>query len=63
MSPERFNHLLCLVEESIIKRITQFRMLISPQERLALTLRFLASGESQHELFISYWQGNNLAGN
>ena len=49
MSPERFNHLLSLVEDSI-KCDTNFRKSISPAERLYITLRFLASGDSQQSL-------------
>lgn len=54
MSPERFDHLLSLVSPLISKEDTNFRKSISAGERLALTLRFLASGDSQislHYLF------------
>ena len=54
MSPERFDHLLTLVTPFITKEGTNFRKPISAAERLAVTLRFLASGDSQislHYLF------------
>ena len=46
ISPERFDPLLSLVEEKIKKKI-HIREPISPAERLAITLRYLALGNSQ----------------
>ena len=57
MSPERFSHLLSLFQERIEKRDTQFRKSISAEERLVLTLRFLASGQSQQSLSFSFRVG------
>ena len=54
MSPNRFEHLLKLVSPLINKKTTRFREPISPPQRLALTLRFLATGESQQSLSFSY---------
>ena len=54
MSPDRFNHLLSLVEPLIRKSDTRFRKSISAGERLALTLRFLANGNSQQTLSYSF---------
>ena len=54
MSPERFDHLLGLVENSITKVDINFRKAISAEERLAVTLRLLASGESQQSLSFGY---------
>ena len=48
MSPERFQHLLSLVRPLIEKEDIKFRKAISPAERLAITLRFLATDDSQH---------------
>ena len=48
MSPERFDHLFSLVGPLISKLATRFRNPISPSERLAVTLRYLATGDSQH---------------
>ena len=54
MSPDRFNHLLSLVEPLIRESHTKFRKSISASERLALTLRFLAIGDSQQTLSYSF---------
>lgn len=45
MSPETFEHLLSLVGPSLIRVNTTMRKCLSPSERLAVTLRFLASGK------------------
>ena len=47
MSPERMEHLLPLIAPLIVKKGTNFRKVIPPAQRLMLTLRFLASGDSQ----------------
>ena len=54
MSPERFDALLGLVEPLISKQRTNFREPISAAERLSVTLRSLATGESQQSLSISF---------
>lgn len=46
MSPEDFAHLLALIEPMIRKKDTNYRSAIPPNERLAITLRFLATGDS-----------------
>ena len=46
VSPERFYHLLLLVEGKIFKDTLMWKA-ISPAEKLPLTLRFLATGECQ----------------
>lgn len=46
MSGEQFDHLLELVKPHIEKLNTNMRMCISASDRLVLTLRFLAAGES-----------------
>ena len=53
MTPNRFEHLVTLVAPLIEKRTTRFREPISASQRLALTLRFLATGESQQSLSFS----------
>jgi len=58
MSPERFDHLLSLVGPLIKKQDTKFREAITPGERLALTLRFLASGDSQVSLAFQFRVGD-----
>ena len=57
MSPERFQHLLDLVRPHIEKADTKFRKAISAAERLAITLRFLATGDSQQTLSFSFRVG------
>lgn len=47
MSPERFEHLLTLVGPLIAKKFCRSRKTISESERLLLTLRYLATGDSQ----------------
>ena len=59
MSPECFDHLLSLVEPLITKQTTRFREAISAGERLAVTLRYLASMESQQSLSFSYRMGKS----
>ena len=57
MTTNRFEHLVKLVAPLIEKRTTRFREPISASQRLALTLRFLATGESQQSLSFSYRVG------
>ena len=54
MSPNRYEHLLTLVAPLIQKKITRLRKPIEPDQRLAITLRYLATGESQQSLSLSY---------
>jgi len=46
MSPSEFEFLINLIGEKNLERDAAFRKAISVQERLALTLCFLASGDS-----------------
>ena len=54
MSPERFDHLLTLVSPKIAKKDTSFRKSIPAAERLALTLKYLATGDAQQSLSYSF---------
>ena len=54
MSPERFDHLLLSVTPLISKKVTKFRKSIHTNEGLALTLKFLASEESQISLSFQF---------
>ena len=57
MSPERFDHLLRLIGPIISKKNTSFRDAICAGERLSITLRFLASGDSQISLSFLFRVG------
>ena len=63
MSPAHFDHLLSLVSPLISKRVTNFQQPISAGERLAVTLRFFASGESQQSLSFAYRMGKSTVSN
>ena len=54
MSPDRFDHLLGLVTPLSTKKDARFRKAIPACERLALTLRFLATGESQISISFQF---------
>jgi len=53
MTAEEFNVLLGMVRPLITKQHTQMRRAISPRERLAVTMRFLATGGSAREIIDS----------
>ena len=61
MSPERFEHLLSLVGPFITKSQCRSREPIPPNERLMLTLRYLASGDSQQSLSFAFRVGRSTA--
>lgn len=50
MAKADFEHLLSMVEPKIARKDTPFRKAISARVRLALTLRFLATGDSYSSL-------------
>lgn len=54
MSYETFNQLFTLVEPKIRKEDTKFRKTIPSNERLALTLRYLVSGDSFASLSLVF---------
>ena len=53
MSPEPLDHLLSIVGPRLVKDCRSCKP-ISPGERLAVTIRFLASGDSQRSLYYAY---------
>ncbi|XP_046864368.1 putative nuclease HARBI1 [Xenia sp. Carnegie-2017] len=59
MSPERFDHLLSLMGPHIAKQTTRLRETISPSERLVITLRYLASGDSQQSQSFNFLIGRS----
>ena len=63
MSPQRFDHLLGIVGPSLTRQHTNFRSPISPGERLAVTLRFLATGDSMQTIAFSYRLGHSTVCN
>lgn len=54
MSYNTFNQLLALIAPKIKKEDTRFRKSIPPNERLALTLRYLATGDSFASLALLF---------
>ena len=53
MSSERMDHLLSMVGHRLVK-VCISRKPIPPAKRLAVTIRFLASGDSQRSFFYHY---------
>ena len=58
MSPETFNHLADLLRPLIAKEV-RCRIPISVEERLAVTLRYLATGNNQRDLAFSFKLGRS----
>ena len=63
MSPESFDYLLSKVRPHITKQPTKLQEPISPAERLALTIWYLASGDSQQSISFSYRIGKPTVSN
>ena len=63
MSPERFENLLQLVAPYVMKKPCRSRQTIAPAERLAITLRYLASGDSQQSQYFNFRVGRTTAWN
>ena len=59
MLPSTLNDLLRLVGPSLTKRTTNFRKPLSPELRIAVALRYLATGESQASLSYNYRIGRS----
>ena len=57
MSPNRLEHLLSLVGPFITKKSCRSREVISAEERLVLTLRYLATGDSQQSHSFNFLIG------
>ena len=63
MTSSRLEHLLCLVAPQITKQVTNYRKPIPPEQRLSLTLRHLATGESHISLSLQYRIGRQTIHN
>ena len=59
MSPAKFDELLSRVGPVISRRVTRMREPISPGERLAVTLRFLVTGDSMQTISFSFRLGHS----
>lgn len=62
MSPDRFKHLLSLVEDDIRKTSIR-RETVIPAERLAICLRYLATGDSQQSQSFNFRVGRSTVSN
>lgn len=60
MSPDMFDSLLNIVED-IITGSSRFRMPIQPEMKLAVTLRYLATGRSQFFFSFSFINSANMS--
>lgn len=63
MSPERFEDLLTLVGQLIAKKPCRSSSSISEAERLMVTLRYLATGDSQQSQSFSFRIGRSTISN
>jgi hypothetical protein len=54
MSSEDFENLMCLVGPAVYKKNTNFRHVIGVTELLAITLRFLVTGDSYHSVMYLF---------
>ena len=59
ISPEKFDHLLIVVRNQIEKKDTTFRKSFPAAGRLAITLRYLTSDETQQSFSYSYRIGRS----
>ena len=59
MLPSTFNDLLGLVGPSLVRKTTNLRKWSPPQLRMAVALRYLATGESQASLSFNYRIGRS----
>ena len=59
MTQQRFSHLPGLVGPAITRQDTTFRQVIPPDERLAITLRYLVTGDSMQTISFSYRVGHS----
>ena len=63
MSPERFEHLVGIVSPFIKKKHCRSRTPLSPAERMVITIRYLATGDSQLSQAFNFRFGRSTACN
>ena len=56
MSPERFEHLSSLLRDQITRK-HHIRQPTHPEERLAVTLRYLATGNTKRSIVFEFKMG------
>ncbi|KAF3844403.1 hypothetical protein F7725_007566, partial [Dissostichus mawsoni] len=57
MSAEQMDELLSLLGPELTRQLTNYRAAIEPKQRLAVALRYLASGDSLISLAFNYRLG------
>ena len=60
MTPDRYDDLLSRVGPAIRRQTTKMRDRISPAERLAVTLRYLVTGDAMQTISFSFRLGHSL---
>ena len=63
LTPQRFDHIFSLVGPLTSHQETNFRAPVSASERLAITLRYLATGDSMQTIAFSYCLGHSTVCN
>lgn len=63
MTPQCFDALLSIIGPSITRKTTNMRSPITPGERLAVTLRYLTTGDSMQTISFSYRLGHSTVSN
>uniref|UniRef100_A0A1X7UB64 Uncharacterized protein n=1 Tax=Amphimedon queenslandica TaxID=400682 RepID=A0A1X7UB64_AMPQE len=59
MTTQHFDALLCLVGPSITQTATKMRDPVLPGERLAITIRYLTTGDAMRTITFSYCKGHS----
>lgn len=59
MTPQRFDHLLSFVKADLSPRPNSFRQGLSAEEKLLVTLRYLATGNSQQSNSFNFQLGRS----
>ena len=63
ISPENFDYLLSIVGPHIKIYTARMRQAIEPAEKLAFTIKYLASGNSQQRMSFAYRIGRKTVSN